>query len=193
MSKSKRLLLEAGRELFWRYGFRRVSVDEICRSAGVSKMTFYRYFPDKTTLAKTVFSLEVKSGMHDFRLLMKSDKTGAQKIAGMLHLKSKAAKNISRAFLLDFYQHNDTGLREFIEKLSAEAWQETLELMIENQQSGVFRADINLKFLLALSQKLMDMIHDEQLIAVAGGAENMVIELSKLLAFGVAGHMPQHQ
>jgi AcrR family transcriptional regulator len=59
-------LFKAGRKLFWKYGFRRVSVDEICREAGVSKMTFYRAFEDKQDLAKTIFRKVAEEGVKQF-------------------------------------------------------------------------------------------------------------------------------
>jgi len=53
--KSKRqVILAAAEDLFTRFGAKRVSVEEICRAAGSSKMTFYRYFKDKTDLVKTI-------------------------------------------------------------------------------------------------------------------------------------------
>lgn len=192
-SKSEQALLQAGRDLFWKYGFRRVSVDELCGKAGVSKMTFYRYFNDKADLAKAVFAEEVDKAMNEFRTLMNSDLNGAEKVIGMLQLKAKSAKNISKEFLTDFYQHNDTGLREFIEMLSLESWNQTVELMMENQRRGVFRQDLNLHFFLILSQKFMDFSFDEQLIAVAGGPEQLIVELSNLLAFGIAGNSSSEQ
>lgn len=191
MSRSKKRILDAGRELFWKYGFRRVSVDELCSKANVSRMTFYRYFEDKADLAKAVFAQEVEKAMVDLRMLMQSDKSGLEKVKGMLQLKAESAKNISREFLLDFYQHNDTGLREYVEKLSAETWAETLKLLSDNQQKGVFRGDLNLHFFMVLSHKFMDLAFDEQLITAAGGAEKLILELSNLLAFGVAGNFPE--
>lgn len=191
MSKSEKRLLETGRELFWKFGFRRVSVDELCSSAGVSRMTFYRYFQDKTDLAKAVFLQEVETAMNDFRVLMRSDKSGVEKVRLMLQLKAHSAKNISREFLQDFYQHNDTGLREFVEKLSSDVWNDTLSLLTENQQKGVFRKDLNLQFFLSVSQKFMDLAYDEQLISIAGGPEQLLLELTNLLAYGLAGSLPE--
>ncbi|NOZ62096.1 MAG: TetR/AcrR family transcriptional regulator, partial [Calditrichaeota bacterium] len=45
-------MFETAQDLFFRYGIRRVTVEEICRTAGVSKMTFYKYFKNKIDLVK---------------------------------------------------------------------------------------------------------------------------------------------
>lgn len=43
-------LLEAGLELFERQGYEQTTVAEIARAAGVTEMTFFRYFPAKEHL-----------------------------------------------------------------------------------------------------------------------------------------------
>jgi AcrR family transcriptional regulator len=54
-SKKYESILITGHDLFWKFGFKRVTIDEICKKAEVSKMTFYKYFTDKIDLAKKVF------------------------------------------------------------------------------------------------------------------------------------------
>jgi AcrR family transcriptional regulator len=67
---TKDAILASSRELFWKHGFRRVTVDEICEKTGISKMTFYRYFANKTELAKAVFSQAANEGYDQFRIIM---------------------------------------------------------------------------------------------------------------------------
>lgn len=43
----KQVLLQHGRRLIFRYGFNRVSIDDIVREAGVAKGTFYHFFASK--------------------------------------------------------------------------------------------------------------------------------------------------
>ena len=48
MSNPKReQILKTGKELFWKFGFKRVTIEEICKEAGISKMTYYKYFTNK--------------------------------------------------------------------------------------------------------------------------------------------------
>jgi len=46
----KEQIIEAARALFTMYGYRKVSMDEIAREAGVTKKTIYTYFKDKDEL-----------------------------------------------------------------------------------------------------------------------------------------------
>lgn len=47
---TRRALLEIGNRLFHRKGFEATTIDEICEEAGISRRTFFRYFPNKEAL-----------------------------------------------------------------------------------------------------------------------------------------------
>lgn len=52
-------LVEAGRELFARYGLKKTTVEELAHAAGVAKGTFYLIFPSKETLYGQVLFQEI--------------------------------------------------------------------------------------------------------------------------------------
>lgn len=52
--QTRNLLLETATDLFWRHSFSAVSVDEICKLAGVNKGSFYHYFQSKFDLMAAV-------------------------------------------------------------------------------------------------------------------------------------------
>jgi TetR/AcrR family transcriptional repressor of nem operon len=49
-SNTKRKLLDATHALIWSSSYGQVSVDDICRAAGVQKGSFYHFFPSKSEL-----------------------------------------------------------------------------------------------------------------------------------------------
>ena len=51
-NKKIQQLVTTAQELFMRHGIRRVTVEEICSEANISKMTFYKYFKNKIELTK---------------------------------------------------------------------------------------------------------------------------------------------
>ncbi len=52
-------VVEAGRELFARYGLKKTTVEELAHAAGVAKGTFYLIFPSKETLYGQVLFQEI--------------------------------------------------------------------------------------------------------------------------------------
>ena len=55
----KEQIINAARELFKNYGFKKVSMDEIARKAGVTKKTVYKYFASKQDLLKFFINEEL--------------------------------------------------------------------------------------------------------------------------------------
>lgn len=56
----KERIQEKARELFFRYGFRTVKMDDISKELGISKKTVYLYFTDKVDLIKNIIEAEIK-------------------------------------------------------------------------------------------------------------------------------------
>ena len=54
---TRRRILDAAYELFYRKGFGRVGIDEIAASAGITKRTLYYHFPSKDDLLASVLDL----------------------------------------------------------------------------------------------------------------------------------------
>lgn len=68
------LLIRSGMELFSRYGYRDVSVEDIVRRAGLSVGTFYKYFRSKESFYEQMLSLIEREGIRK-----------AQQVVGRLH------------------------------------------------------------------------------------------------------------
>lgn len=55
----KERIQQKARELFMRYGFRSVTMDEIAGQLGISKKTLYQFFEDKDALVESVMQAEM--------------------------------------------------------------------------------------------------------------------------------------
>jgi AcrR family transcriptional regulator len=55
----KERIQQKARELFMRYGFRSVTMDEIAAQTGISKKTLYQFFEDKDALVEAVMQAEL--------------------------------------------------------------------------------------------------------------------------------------
>ncbi len=67
-SKSKKYisLLDTAKDLFFKHGIKRVTIEEICKKSKVSKVTFYKYFKDKNDLIKTIRDELMQTGFARF-------------------------------------------------------------------------------------------------------------------------------
>jgi AcrR family transcriptional regulator len=179
-------IMASAREIFWKYGVKRVSVEEICKHAGVSKMTFYKFFPNKLELAKQLYKTTVDDALDQFRQMMKSNISPDEKIRKMIEMKSEGVHGISQEFIQDLYQNPELGLKDFVEKISAKSWMEIVECFREAQNEGVLRKDVRPEFLYYYSHKITEMLTDKGLLKLYDSPEEAIRELITFFAYGVS-------
>lgn len=186
MNPKHRSILDAARILFWKHGFRRVSVEEICCEAGVSKMTFYRHFGNKIDLAKEVYHMAAMEGVVQFREIMADDTTTTrQKMEAMLNMKVEGTNEISKEFLNDFYRSPELGLSAYVEEVSEIVWKEVVEDFKHAQEKGWLREDFKPEAFLLMSYKLLELITDERMQQMYESPQALVMELSRLFTYGI--------
>ncbi len=62
----KEQIVRTAEELFTRHESKRVTVEEICRQAHISKMTFYKHFANKVALVRHIRDVYVEEGFRKF-------------------------------------------------------------------------------------------------------------------------------
>jgi AcrR family transcriptional regulator len=79
----KEKIEQTARDLFWKHGFKKVSIDEICKKAGVSRKTFYTYFDNKSALVIQIMKIITDTIFADSQAVIEKDTTFAEKIEGV--------------------------------------------------------------------------------------------------------------
>lgn len=187
-NKKHREILNSAKELFWKYGFKKVSIEEICKKANVSKMTFYRYYPNKFEAAKAVFDMVIDSSIVEFKSLMNSDMSAAEKMQKMLMMKFEGTNDISKEFLMDFYSNPELEISAYIQKRSSEVWVTFIEDFKKGQQEGWFRNDFKPEIMLIMSQKLMELINDPNVLRMYNNPQELVMEIASFFTYGISPH-----
>lgn len=178
-------LVESAYGLFWKYGIKRVSVEEICRTAGVSKMTFYNHFKNKVELAVYVLEKVMQTGMEIYRNIMDREGPFAEKAADFVQMKMDASDGISQAILEDFLHSPIPEVAEYLNVKTRENLEMLLNDFSKAQKKGEIRPDIEPRFLLYFINQMRAMASDNNLIALYDSPLAMSRELLNLLFYGI--------
>jgi len=190
-NKKIRQLMTVARDLFWKHGLKRVSIEEICQKAGVSKMTFYRHFDNKLDLAKAVFEKVVEESVQQFKAIMADDSTTSEeKMEQMIRMKLEGTNDISKEFMQDFYNSPELGMVQYINEMTTKVWLEMINDFKQAQKNGWFRKDFKPEAFFIISQKLADIANDEQLQSLYNNPQEVIMELTRLLSYGI---MPRNE
>lgn len=156
-------LVETAKELFFRYGIKRVSIEEICQQSGVSKMTFYRYFPNKTAIAKHVLESIYGEGRERINSILAMEAPFEERLKKVLVTKMEYADKYSREFIKDLMMGTDPELKKYIEEENKKSLNEIRRIFLEAQKNGEIRSDIKVDFVIYMMNVMKEVFKDENL------------------------------
>jgi AcrR family transcriptional regulator len=187
-NKKYQAILEKGKDLFWKHGFRRVSIEEICRESKTSKMTFYKYFPNKLELAKTLLDEVFDESLMNIRKLSDEHESPALTFKKILHLKSEGTRGISEEFIKDLYVNPEAGLKAFLEEKTKMMFTEMVAVYEKGQEDGWVRKDLNIPFFMLYIQKSISMFTDEEMLKFFDSSQKLIMEITNLFIYGITPH-----
>ncbi|MBN1352453.1 TetR/AcrR family transcriptional regulator [candidate division KSB1 bacterium] len=178
-------IVKTAKTLFWKYGIRRVTIEEICREANVSKMTFYKHFANKAELAKFIYIKIQSEAMDKYQRIMAQPIPYPEKVKQSILLKIEFTDEISKEFITDFYKTADPELVQFFNQKMKEGIQQVLNDFIDAQARGDLRPDIKPEFIQFFLEQMRDMLQDERLIRLYNSPQDLIIELINFLFYGI--------
>ncbi len=186
LSNPKRdIILETGKELFWKFGYKRVTIEEICKEAGVSKMTYYKYFTNKIALVKTIMDSILQVSLTKYKSIMASDLPYPEKVVELIHLKKDQVEHMSSEFFKDYVQSGDPELISYLEQLSGESMQMFLDDFRKAQDNGDIRQDLKIEFIMYVMNHLIEMASEDALLNIYDEPQDLVMEITNFLFYGI--------
>ncbi len=156
-------ILEKVRDLFFKFGVRSMSMDDICHEVGISRKKIYNYFTSKNDLVKKLLDLE----REHFEIIFNTDKfDGSVNAIDILLMVSNEVSNkftdISPSMTFDlkkyypdiYHKHVEERIEFIFEKISIN--------LRKGINQGVYRNDLSVELVSRLYiRRLIDLHNPE--------------------------------
>lgn len=142
----KNRIEQKARELFMRYGFKAITMDEIASHLGTSKKTIYQYYSDKKELVNVIVSNQLKI-LQDDILLYKNSFNPVNEVLHNLESVETLLNTMNPHFLFEMEKSYPDAFEKFLiykHTYLFNAIKDNLESGIEE---GVYRDQINIEIL----------------------------------------------
>jgi AcrR family transcriptional regulator len=176
ISKKQQQVVVTAEDLFKKHGIKRVTIEEICKKADVSKMTFYKYFDNKMGLVKHIWDNWIEEGFNKLDEINAMGIPFPEKIERMFEWKRAFTSKMSIEFIEDFLQM-DGG----IEKVRGRFF----DFIIDSQKKGDTRPEVRPEFIMAVLDKLYELARDEKLLEIYPHFIEFNRELKDFLWYGL--------
>ena len=184
----RKQILATGKELFWKFGFKRVSIEEICKASGVSKMTFYKFFPNKLEMAKTLLDEVFDESFQKVKRISAVPESTEKTLRKIMHLIADSSRDISEEFIKDLYASPDAEMRSYMEAKINSMFAEITRIYEQGKEDGWIRKDLNIPFFMTFTRKLIPIYSDDEILHFFESSQEMIMEITNLFVYGVSPH-----
>ena len=186
MISKKDIINSTAKELFWKHGFKKVSIDEICKKAHVSRKTFYTYYSNKNALVISILESMTNEMFDLYEKLIHDDSKGfSDKIAEMMQMKYEMNNDFSMEFVSDFYHPDSAEVLEFFKTVTVKSITITQEFFENAQQRGEMNQNLNVNFVMWYMQKQIELMRSPEIQSMFDNAKDFTKQISELLIFGI--------
>lgn len=180
-------LVDTAEALFQRHGLQRVSVEEICLQAGVSKMTFYKYFSNKTDLAKHIIDRIMTHAEVRYREIMDGEAPFREKMKELIVMKMEKAEEFSFESMGELYRNPSPEIACMLQKRAEINLKMLLDDFSQAQARGELHSKIRPELILFTLNRMMDWISDETFLEMFDSLPSLTSELIHLFFYGILG------
>jgi len=150
-------ILETSLHLFYKYGIKAITMDDIAKEMGISKKTIYRFFKEKDDIVNQLSETELKKSQLMMEEMHKQAKDPIHEmILISIHVQTVFAE-INPVFFYDLNKQFSRALNDF-KKFKSECMYTNIKRnLTEGVQQGLYRGDLDIDFASQYRVLQMDM------------------------------------
>lgn len=155
-------IITIAEDLFIRYGFKRVTMDDIARELTMSKKTIYQFFKDKNEIVCAATTAHLH---REERQLGQLEQESENVIELLLKITSMIRQHITKVnpcAIMELQKYFPEGWKIF-SKYKKDVFQQTLtRIIIRGQQEGYFRTDLDPEIMAILRIEQVQLCFDDR-------------------------------
>lgn len=179
-SKKCTQLIETAKELFFKHGVQRITVEEICKKSNVSKVTFYKNFTNKDELVRYIRDELIKQGFSKFDEINELDIGFPEKVELITQWRIDFFSNIKSEFIEDILSVEET-----IEEMK----KRYLKNIEAAQIKGEVRNDLSPELIWLVTEKLNELVRDGSWKEVFSDYSEFQKQLRKIYFYGLLDYV----
>ena len=155
--ETKDRILQGAEELFFKYGIKSITMDDIAKHLAISKKTIYQFFSDKNELVETLMTAKLKEDECQFQQIENESENMIIEVFNIMkHISVMFSKTNPNIFY-DLQKYHPKAW-DLFKKFKQEFMAKTIETSIERGKSeGLVRSDVNSKVLSIMRIEQVEM------------------------------------
>lgn len=169
-------ILTKTRELFFKYGVKSITMDDIATNLGMSKKTIYAAFPDKKALLTRMISDYLQFHKADTHCQCEEAENAIERMLLAAAAGVSFMEKINPVFLYDMKKYFGEVWSIFEVYRNQEIRAEIKSCLTQGQGEGLIRPDLDLDIAVSMHMQHVDMMVDPELFENFNKPRNEVIK-----------------
>ncbi|MBI5808484.1 MAG: TetR/AcrR family transcriptional regulator [Ignavibacteriales bacterium] len=183
----KQKILHTAEEMFQKFGYSKVTMEEIASNLNISKKTLYKHFANKEHILKEMVHNN-KCEVDNFIDELMKDKTTPfiDKLKNFMNFIAKVSKKIEGTMVHDIMKSHPEIWKDIEQFRENRAYKNLSDLIKDGIQNGIFRDDVNTEVVvLAYVSAIHTMINPETLSKLPISADQAFRDILKIMFEGL--------
>jgi AcrR family transcriptional regulator len=158
----KERILHKAEQLFFRFGVKSVTMDDIARELGVSKKTIYQHFPDKDEMVYQTVLLEMEKDQCEFETLRAGNYNAIERIMYGTEMMRLQFADMNPSLIYDIQKYHPRAWQVFQDHKHDFILNGIREELRQGVTEGLFRADLDVEVLARLRLEQFELGFNHQ-------------------------------
>lgn len=151
-------ILKTSLQLFFKYGIKHVTMDDIAKELGMSKKTIYQFFKEKDDLVNQLCEVEMSQNEEEFNKINRSAKDPIHEIILISAKMRDMMQHINPTFFIDLQKFYPVAFARFKQFKNSCALENVLINIRKGIETGIYREDIDVDFAAKYRLAQIDML-----------------------------------
>lgn len=160
-------ILSKAEELFFTYGVKNTTMDDLSRALGASKKTLYQFVTDKADLVNRTMEGHLKLEQSQIEEILKQAPNAIEEQLSIARHVTGHMKGINPAIVSDMLRFYPAAWQKFTDYKMTFIYNVMLNNMKRGMEEGLYRDDLNPDILAKIYIARMDLIIDQKLFPFA--------------------------
>jgi AcrR family transcriptional regulator len=183
----KRRIIERSEEMFLKFGYSKVTMDEIAANLGMSKKTLYKFFPSKEELIRETM-YQMRCGVEEYvdALCNDTEMDFVEKIKRLMSLIGNQSSKLQGPLLEDLHKNIPKIWNEINEFRKENIRKRFVQLLNAGVEQGIFRKDIDQQLIVLIySNSIQGLINPEVISQIPFSANQIFESVIKVILNGI--------
>ena len=163
----KERILSGSQELFFKYGIKGITMDDIAHHLSISKKTLYRFFGDKDRILNQLTKVYLKKKTCSFEDIVSTSKDSVHEMMQLMGHSSEMFRMINPKLFYDLQKYYPAAwlqFREFKQNCILAVVEKNIR---QGMKEGLYREDLNASILARLRVEEVEMAMNPDIFAPA--------------------------